>query len=363
MTIDRETGLESALYADFKANLTARLTARAGIRMSSFLALGPETVLKYNPLFSREINTITDTVTYKAGRITKAYAGPEARLSLNFRLSGESSLKVNYNKTYQYLHLLSNTLAISPTDTWKMCDYYTKPQSGDQIAAGLYLEILDNDYELSVDGYYKWLHNLIDYKGGAVMTMNDMIEQDIIEAEGKAYGAELMLKKNTGKLKMTLNYTWSNIRLRSTGKFESEIINGGEYYPASYDRPHDLNLQMNWLYSRRVNWSMNFVYSTGRPVTYPVTWYMHNGAAVIYYSDRNQYRLPDYFRWDISMNIYGSLKANRIFRPSWNISLYNVTGRENIYSAYFRIENGKIQGYTLSVFGRTIPTVSYRIDF
>lgn len=361
--IDRETGLETAIYADFKADLASRLTARAGLRLSTFLVLGPETVHLYNPLFSREINTITDSVSYKPGSIIKAYAGPEIRLSLNYRVSGESSLKVNYNRTYQYLHLLSNTIAISPTDTWKMCDYYTRPQSGDQVAAGLYLEILNNDYELSVDGYYKWLHNLIDYKGGAVMTLNDMIEQDIIPAEGRAYGTEVTLKKNKGKLKMTLNYTWSNVMLRSTGKFDSEIINRGEYYPASFDRPHDLSLQLNWLYSRRVNMSTNFVYSTGRPVTYPVTWYMHDGVTVIYYSDRNQYRLPDYIRWDISMNIYSNLKARRIFRPSWNISVYNLLGRENVYSTFFRIENGKIQGYTLSVFSRAIPTVSYRIDF
>ena len=317
----------------------------------------------YNPLFSKEINTITDSLSFRSGSIIKAYAGPEARLSLNYRISGESALKVNYSRTYQYLHLLSNTMAISPTDTWKLSDYHTRPQSGDQLAAGIYLEILDNDYELSVDGYYKWLHNLIDYKGGAVLTLNRMIEQDLIPARGKAYGMELMLKKNRGKLKMTLNYTWSRVMLRSTGEFGPEIINMGEYYPANYDRPHDLNLQMNWLYSRRMSWSMNLVYATGRPVTYPVTWYSHSGVPVIHYSDRNQYRLPDYFRWDVSLNIYSNLKAERLFRPSWSISMYNLTGRENVYSAFFRIENGKIQGYTLSVFGRMIPTLSYKIDF
>jgi outer membrane cobalamin receptor len=361
--IDPEAGLESALYTDYKADLGGRLTVRAGLRMSSFLALGPETVYLYNPLFSKEMNTIIDSVKYRPGSVIKAYAGPEARLSLNYRVSGGSSVKINYNRTYQYLHLLSNTIAISPTDIWKMSDYYTRPQHGDQVAAGFYLDILDNDYELSADGYYKWLHNLIDYKGGASLTMNDMIEQDLIPAEGRAYGVEIMLKKNRGKLKTTLNYTWSNIRLRSTGTFDSEIINSGAYYPANYDRPHDLNLQFSYLYSRRINWSMNFVYSTGRPVTYPVAWYLHDGVTVIHYSDRNQYRLPDYFRWDFSMNLYSNLKASRIFRPSWNLSLYNVTGRENIYSVFFRIENGKIQGYSLSVFGRTIPTISYRIDF
>lgn len=361
--IDRETGLESAVYADYKADINYRLTARAGIRLSTFLALGPEKVYLYNPLFSKEINTITDSLSFRSGSIIKAYAGPEARLSLNYRISGESALKVNYSRTYQYLHLLSNTMAISPTDTWKMSDYHTRPQSGDQLAAGIYLEILDNDYELSVDGYYKWLHNLIDYKGGAVLTLNRMIEQDLIPARGKAYGMELMLKKNRGKLKMTLNYTWSRVMLRSTGEFGPEIINMGEYYPANYDRPHDLNLQMNWLYSRRMSWSMNLVYATGRPVTYPVTWYSHSGVPVIHYSDRNQYRLPDYFRWDVSLNIYSNLKAERLFRPSWSISMYNLTGRENVYSAFFRIENGKIQGYTLSVFGRMIPTLSYKIDF
>jgi hypothetical protein len=362
-TIDTETGLETSLYADYKADLTGRLTARAGFRLSSFLVLGPQTVYVYNPLFSKEMNTIADSINFGPGSIIKAYAGPEARLSLNYRLSGGSSFKVNYNRTYQYLHLLSNTISISPTDTWKMSDYHIKPQYGDQVAAGIYFDILDNNYELSADGYYKWLHNLIDYKGGAMLTMNELIEQDLIPAEGKAYGVEVMLKKNRGKFKTTLNYTWSRVLLHSTGSFDSEIINTGAYYPANYDRPHDFNLQISYLYSRRINWSMNFVYTTGRPVTYPVTWYLHDGVNVIHYSDRNQYRLPDYFRWDISMNVYSNLKASRTFRPSWNISVYNVLGRENIYSVYFRIENGKIQGYSLSIFGTTIPTISYRIDF
>ena len=361
--IDTETGLETALYADYKAELAGLLTVRAGFRLSSFLALGPQTVYLYNPLFSKEMNTMIDSIYFRPGSIIKAYAGPEARLSLNYRLSSGSSLKINYNRTYQYLHLLSNTISISPTDTWKMSDYHTRPQYGDQVAAGFYLDILDNDYELSADGYYKWLHNLIDYKGGAILTMNELIEQDLIPGEGKAYGVEVMLKKNRGKFKTTLNYTWSRVLLRSTGSFDSELINAGAFYPASYDRPHDLNLQISYLYSRRINWSMNFVYYTGRPVTYPVTWYFHDGVNVIHYSDRNQYRLPDYFRWDISMNLYSNLRASKTFRPSWNISVYNVTGRENIYSVYFRIEHGKIQGYSLSIFGRTIPTISYRIDF
>lgn len=363
MKIDRETGVESALYADYKADIGARLTARAGVRLSSFMALGPGTVYLYNPLYSKAQNTLIDSLNYGAGSIMRTYAAPEVRLSLNYLLPGATSLKLNYNRTSQYLHLLTNTTSISPTDTWKMSDYHTGPQKGDQLAAGLFFGIAGNDYELSLDGYYKWLKNLIDYKGGARLTMNDRIEQAIIPAEGRSYGVEIMLKKNRGKLKSTLNYTWSNVRLRSTSELGPEMINDGAYYPASYDRPHDLNLQVNYLFSRRVDWSMNLVYSTGRPVTYPVTWYDHGGIPVIYYSDRNQYRLPDYFRWDISMNIYSSLKASRLFRPSWNISLYNLTGRENIYSVFFRIEHGKIRGYALSIFGRTIPTVSYRIDF
>jgi len=362
-TLDRETGVESALYADYKADFGSRLTARAGVRLSSLMALGPSTVYLYNPLFSKEQNTIIDSVKHGAGSVIRTYAAPEIRLSINYLLSGEASLKVNYNRTCQYLHLMTNTTAISPTDTWKMSDYHTRPQKGDQVAAGFFFDLSDNDYELSVDGYYKWLHDLIDYKGGARLTMNKMIEQDIIPAEGRSYGIEIMFRKNRGKLKSTLNYTWSNVRLRSTSQLPTEVINDGDFYPAAYDRPHDFSLQFNWLYSRRLNMSMNLVYSTGRPVTYPVTWYDHDGIPVIYYSDRNQYRLPDYFRWDVSMNIYSNLKASRLFRPSWNISLYNVTGRENIYSAFFRIENGKVQGYTLSIFGRTIPTVSYRIDF
>ncbi|MFH0841559.1 MAG: TonB-dependent receptor [Bacteroidota bacterium] len=361
--ISRQNAIEPALYIEDKYIVTDHLSVNAGIRLSSYFAFGPQTILLYDPEYTKSVSSVIDTLNY--GRLSnyKTYAGPEFRLSANWRMNDNSSFKINYNRTRQYLHLLSNTISISPSDTWKLSDYHLKPQVGDQFAAGYYRMLYKNKIEASAEIYYKRIMNIVDFKGGTNLIMNTYIERDLVNMEGKAYGLELLLKKPEGRLRWSVGYTYSRTLIRSTSSFTEERINSGKWFPANYDKPNDLILTLNYLYSRRMSFSANYTYSSGRPVTYPIASYKIGDIVLTHYSERNKYRLPYYSRLDLSLTINGNLKSRKIAHPHWIFSLYNALGRENVYSIYFRNEKNVVNGYMLSVFGRPIPSVSFNFDF
>jgi outer membrane receptor protein involved in Fe transport len=355
--------LEAAIYFDDKIQLTKYLSFDAGVRMSSFLSFGPQMVYSYMPGFSKSSSTITDTINYKQGEVVAKYGGPEIRTSLNFRLNDNNSIKINYNKTRQYLHLLSNTASISPTDTWKLCDSYLKPEIGDQVGIGFYNYLDKNNLETSAEIYYKEIINMIDFKGGSAITMVKNIEQNIINEKGKAYGLELTLKKTSGRARYSIGYTYSRTFVKSLGKFKDEIINSGKWYPSNYDKPHDLVITFQYFYSRRLSFTADYTYNTGRPITYPVSGYHINDILLLHYSDRNKYRIPDYSRLDIACKISGNLKTSKIAHPNLTFSVYNVLGKENTYSVYFKKIGETVKGYKLSVFGRAMPSMTLNFDF
>ena len=361
--IERERALEGALYIDDKFVFTSYMSINIGLRMSSFYSLGPHEVMIYNPEYSKSRSTITDTINYGSGEVTTRYAGPELRVSLNFRLNDKNSLKINYNRTRQYLHLLSNSTSISPTDTWKLSDYYLKPQIGDQYAIGFYKMLFRNSYEASAELYYKEIRNMTDFKGGTNLIMNEYIEKDIVNVKGKAYGMELVFKKTEGKVRYSIGYTYARTFLKSLGTFSDEIINEGSWFPANFDKPNDLVITFNYLLSRRFSFSSNYTYSTGRPITYPVTTFHISNKLMVHYSERNKYRIPDYSRFDLSFKVSGNLKSHKIAHPNWTFSVYNMFGRQNVYSIYFKNERDILRGYKLSVFGRAIPSVTFSFDF
>lgn len=362
-TIEKQRALETALYLEDNFPVTDYLSINAGLRFVTFLALGPQTLLTYDPLYPRGVSTVTDTIVFGKAGAYKTYAGPELRLSAILRTGQHSTAKLTYSHTRQYLHLLSNTISISPSDIWKLSDYHIKPQSGDQFAAGYYRMFNQDKIEVSGEAYYKKIKNMIDFKGGTRLVMNEFIERDLINVDGKAYGLELQVRKPEGRIRWSLGYTYSRVLIRSTGAFAEESINRGEWFPADFDRPHDLILTFNYLHTRRMSFSANYTYSSGRPVTYPVSSYKIGDVILTHYSDRNKYRIPAYSRLDISFKVSGDLKVKKIAHPHWIFSLYNLTGRQNVYSVYFKNEENTVKGYYLSVFSRPIPSVSFNFDF
>jgi len=361
--VPKEQALESALYAGDEFTITPRLSLNAGLRYSLYNYLGPHDVYNYEPGEPLQTTTILDTVHYRAGQNIKTYGAPEYRTSLRYAFSENSSLKVSFNTTRQYIHLLSNTTAISPADVWKLSDPHLQPQLGKQISLGLYHNFRSNTIETSLEVYYKTIQHYLDYKSGAVLLLNTHIETDVINTRGKAYGVELLIKKPAGKLNGWLSYTWSRTLLQTDDPLAGQPVNNGRFYPADFDRPNNVNLLGNYRFSHRYSLSITGIYTTGRPITIPTATFDYGNSQRVYYSERNQYRIPDYFRADISFNMEGNARIRQLFHNSWSFGVYNITGRKNPYSVYFIEENGVIKGYSLSIFGTAIPFVSYNIRF
>ncbi len=361
--IPEEKAFEGSVYIEDKFALSEYISLNAGFRLSSYVAYGDKSVMLYDPRITKSEVSITDTLRFGKGDISKFYLGPEFRASLNIRATDNSSVKLNYNRTRQHLHLLSNTLSISPSDTWKLCDYYLKPIIGDQYTAGFYKLLFRNRIEASVEVYYKVMRNTIDFKGGTRPVMIENVETDVLPVKGKAYGLELTLKKSVGKVRWSTGYTYSRTFLKSTGSFKEEIINNGNWFPANFDRPNDLVLSFNYLISRRFSFSSSYTWFSGRPITYPVATYYMNDVLLLQYSERNKYRIPAYSRLDLSFRISGNLKARKLANPHWIFSIYNVLSRQNVYSIYFTNNNNLVRGYKLSVFGRAIPSLTLSFDF
>jgi len=361
--VPSEQALESALYAGDKYDITSALSLSAGLRYSLYNYLGPHSVNYYAPGLPRTTTNLADSVKYGSNKIINTYGGPEVRVSARYLITADFSVKASYNTLRQYIHLLSNTTAISPTDIWKLSDPNIKPQFGDQISLGLYKNFSSNTIETSVEAYYKHLNNYLDYRSGATLVLNKHIETDVVATQGKAYGIEFLVKKAAGQLNGWISYTYSRILLRQNDPTGGIPINGGAYYPANYDKPNSFNLVGNYRFTHRYSFSINTVYSTGRPITYPIGEYYYDGSERVLYSNRNQYRIPDYFRTDISINIDGNHKVHQFFHNSWTIGVYNLTGRNNAYSTFFTEQGGGIQGYKLTIFANPIPFINYNIRF
>ncbi len=358
-SLESEKALEPALYISDEFDVSPRLLISGGLRFTLFTSFGPRTQLMYNANSPRTLDNIVDTVTYKKGQILQTYPGLEFRFSSRFVLTPDLSVKAGIQRNYQYLNMISNTTSMTPTDIWKLSDNYIRPQRGDQFSLGLYKNMNSKAIETSVEAYFKNIKNILDYKGGAELLMNNHLETDIINGNGKAYGVEFMVKKQTGMLTGWISYTYSRVLYKVDGKFEEEKVNGGNYFPANFDKPHDLKFVANAKLFRRFNFTTNFVYNTGRPITYPVAYYNFLNVNRVFYSDRNEFRIPDYLRLDCAATINGNLKAKKLNHSSLTFTAYNILGRRNPYSIFFKVEDGVVKGYQMSIFGQPIFMITY----
>ena len=335
--LGREMALEPAVYAgDVWTPGDGPWSVDMGLRWSSYLAFAP----------------------------LKHYGLPELRLSGKYSPLANLSFKAGVNSMNQYIHLVSNTSSISPMDTWKLSDADIRPQKGFQAASGVYWTVFGNTLDISLEGYYKRTWDYLDYKSGAVLSMNDHLADDLVRTTGQSYGVELMFRKLSGRLTGWVAYTWSRAFLREMEDRGAETINGGNWYCAPYDKPHDVKVVGNYKFTHRYSLSFNLDYSTGRPVTVPVGQYMYGDAIRLMYSERNAYRIPDYFRLDLALNIEPGHYLKAFTHMSATIGCYNVTGRKNAYSVFYTTGGGKVtSGYMVSVFATQVPYVSLNLKF
>ncbi len=334
-TLDTQRAVESALFVSDSWTVTPKLTLDGGLRLSGFVAMAP----------------------------SKFWWNPEFRISGKYSFLDNLSLKAGFNTMSQYIHLISNTSSISPIDTWQLSGADVRPQTGWQAAAGLYWTI-GGTLDLSLEPYYKRMEHYLDYKSGAVLLMNENLAADLVETRGKAYGVEFMARKTSGKLTGWLSYTYSRTLLQEMQDRGVETINNGEWYNAPHDKPHEVKLVANYKFTHRYSLSANLDYSTGRPVTLPVGYYYYAGGYRLAYSARNNYRIPDYFRLDLALNIEPGHYLKQFTHMSWTIGVYNVTGRKNAYSVFYTADKaGNIQGRMLSVFATQIPYINLNLKF
>jgi hypothetical protein len=363
MNLQNELGDESAAYLLGRFDITKTLSFEAGIRHSIFLNKGPQTIYEYAPGMPASKETIIDSTVYPKGATVQRYQGWEPRLMLKIGLNESTSIKMSYSRTNQYLQLISNTVAITPVDYWKLADPLVKPALADQVAAGVFKNFRDNAIETSIEGFYKTMQNLVDYKNGAQLSMNPYLDADLLSASGKSYGVEFNVRKQKGKTYWQLAYTWSRSLIRDNTSFAIDQVNGGAYYPSEYDRPFNLALTGGTQIGQGWTFGWTFVYITGRPDTYPDGTYVINNSIVANYSTRNADRLPDYNRLDISFTHDSRKTADQKKYTIINFSLYNVYARRNPYSIYFQNTDGVLNAYELSVLGTIVPSITLTFYF
>lgn len=360
--LETERGLESAIFASAQYQAHEDLLIYGGLRYGVFNELGLKTVYNYLPNSPKNGETLTDSSSYTSGAIIKTYHGPEWRFSARYTLDPTSSVKAGISRTRQYIHSLSNSASLSPTDTWRLSGTYLQPQTADQFSLGYFKNLFRSTVEISVEGYYKWMQNLVDFKTGAEYLLNANIERVTLQGPGKSYGLEVSLNKS-GRLNGWINYAYARTFIQLDGNSAEETVNNGLFFPTAYDKPHTVNLVANYKLTRRISFSINTTYNSGRPVTIPVAGFNFMGSQNIHFSDRNSYRIPDYFRLDLGINLEGNHKIQKLSHSFWSLSIYNLTGRDNPFSVFFDVKDGEIKGSQLVVFGDPIPTLSYNFKF
>jgi hypothetical protein len=359
LDLGEQKGTELAAYVGDEWKVFPKLTVYGGLRYNYYAYLGPNSVFEYGENLPKNPESIIDTLVYSNNEIIQDYNGLDLRLATTYLINPDLSVKFSYNNLHQYIFMLSNTIALSPTDKWQLVNNNIKPMTGNQFSLGFYSNLINPTLEVSIEGYFKKVQNLVEYKDGANLVVNEHPEMDVLQGNLDSYGIELMLRKPFGKLNGWVNYTYSSATVLVDNIITGEQNNFGQSYPANYDKPHSVNMVAIYNISKRVSFSGNVVYSTGRPITYPTAIYYQDGQKILNYSLRNEYRIPDYFRLDVALKIEGSLKRKKILHGSWIFSVYNLTGRKNAYSVYFKSEDGDVKGYKLSIFGVPIFSVTY----
>lgn len=365
---------EFAVYVDVEQNITEKLSLQYGLRLSNFIRLGQDELNVYendHPVsfdpdlqIYKEAEPI-DVINPKRSEQLATYTNLEPRIALAYSLDPNNSIKASYTRLSQYLHLLSNTSSPTPLDVWTPSGPFVKPQLLDQYALGYFKNLKDGDYSLETEVFYKDIQNRIDYIDGANLIANDAIEQVILNGEARAYGFELLLRKNRDRFEGWLAYTLSKSEQRTPGRNASETgINSGSWYNTPYDKTHDVSLYLNYELNEKWSFNSNFVFQTGQPTNYPIGQFEFQNLAVPYYGLRNKQRLPAYHRIDFSATLTPRKNKGRKLKAEWVFSIYNLYNRRNAASIGFSRngDTGVNEAVRTSIFG-LVPAATYNIKF
>jgi len=371
VSLEKKYNLETALHIGNSQKISDVLSLEYGLRFSHFQSFGPGTAYTYNDTVPGQRRYPINERVYKRGETIATYSNFEPRLSFKIQASPTSSVKGSYNRMAQYLHLISNTTASNPLDVWNPSSKNIKPEIGDQYTLGYFKDLGDKrQYEISVETYLRYTQNQIDYIDGADLLINRYLEGDLLSGKGRAYGLETYFQKKTGRLTGWVSYTLGKTELQVEG------INRGQWYDTRYNQTH--NLKVTGFYDINERWSVssNFVYTSGTPTTFPTSRYTIQGILVPYNANgsRNNVKLPDYHRLDVSFRLEGRKVKHGKPRKNtdyWVFSVYNLYARKNPFSIYFSQKDDRVpsgqpiesQATQLSIIGTVVPSVSYNFKF
>jgi len=351
-SFQKRFGLENAVFVNNSWKASEKWNISYGARLSIFSALGKGDFYKMAP-----DGSILDTLHYKDGQVVKTYVNPELRVAISYQLDAASSMKVSYADNTQNMHLISSTNAGFPTDQWVVSNNLIRPEKSHQLSLGYYKNFREDKFEVTVETYYKSLENQIDYRDGANLLGNGTLETELLYGKGRAYGAEWLVRKKTGRLTGWVGYTWSKSQKQIAG------INDGKWYNAVQDRTHDISVVGMYKLSPKWMLSANWVYNTGNAVSLPSGKYKEDGRTVYYYSERNGYRMPAYHRLDLSATV--QLKEKKHFSSELAFGVYNAYNRNNAFIITFRdnkTDPSKTEAVQTTLFG-AVPFISYNFKF
>lgn len=372
--LTQKYAFENAIYLDAEHKVSDKLSLSYGLRLSTFHRLGQDELNVYENdqpvVFNQDFQIYEKakavaTETFDRSDVIERFINLEPRTSVSYQLNSISSVKASYNRMTQYLHLLSNTNSPTPLDVWTPSGKYIKPQLLDQFAIGYFKEFSESKYSLEVESFYKTIKNRIDYIDGADLVANNAIEQVVLNGKARAYGLEVLFKKNEGRFKGWLAYTLSKSEQQTKGRTADEIgINNGNWYNTPYDKTHDISLTGSYDLNEKWKLNGNFLFQTGQPATFPNGQYQYNGVTVPSYSNRNADRLPVYNRLDISATYTSKPQKISGLQSYWVFGVYNVYNRKNAASISFgsNQETGANEASRLAIFG-IIPSISYNFKF
>ena len=374
LKLDDKYAFEAGVYTGLEHKISDKLTVHYGLRYSYFNRLGQQTLNNYENDLPVVYNSQLDIyeraepiseTQFGSGKSIASFGNFEPRLALSYQLNDKSAFKASYNRMAQYLHLISNTTSATPLDVWAPSGKFLDPQIADQFAVGYFRNFKDNMFSIEAETYYKTIDNRVDYIDGADLIAQNTIETEILVGESRAYGLELLLRKNQGKFTGWLAYTLSKSEQRTPGGTAGGLgINNGNWYSTPWDRTHDISFTGSYKLNDKWRFSSNFAFQTGRPVTYPNGQFQYNGLSIPTYSERNADRLPAYHRLDVSATLTPWKNKGRKWQGEWVFGIYNIYNRRNAASITFgqNETSGLNEATRTAIFG-IIPSVTYNFKF
>ncbi|MEZ5040232.1 MAG: TonB-dependent receptor [Saprospiraceae bacterium] len=367
VSLDKKYAMEGGIYAENEQDLGSKVKINYGLRLSYFNYMGKGTAYEFDDAPAGTRRPVTSFQDFDQWESIKTYTNLEPRFSIRYQMNPSTSLKASYNRMTQYLHLVSNTTASTPVDVWTPSTNNIKPQLADQVALGYFQNFKNDNYEFSGEIYYKSMDNLVDYIEGADLLLNEFLEGDLLVGKGRAYGLELMMKKNKGLFNGWVSYTLA----RSERLVEG--VNGDDWYPSRFDQTHNMSFTAFYEPGKRWSFSSNFVLISGTPTTFPTSRFEQQGYVIPHNANntRNNIRIPVYHRLDLSATLEGKKNEERRWQSQWVFSIYNVYSQKNPFSIFFRQDQNRIladqlvntEAVRLSVIGNFIPSVAYNFKF